>query len=173
MFDLIYQGALRLSEVTSIKINSFSWDEWFDNPSNPCKLFVMGKGKKERIVLINPETVESIINYCIAKFNLQGYEEINLFGKKPINLFVQKYWRTMFNDVWNLVNDASTKAIGRRVRPHELRHARSMELLKMGINERDIKNYLGHSSLATTEIYLHTSEKESLDNISNALKSKL
>ena len=61
IFDLIHQGALRRAEVPTIKIGSFKWVEWIEDVDKMCKLIVLGKGNKERIVLIKPEIVEKLL----------------------------------------------------------------------------------------------------------------
>lgn len=172
MFELLYQGALRRDEVITIKINSFKWMRWIEDLTQFCQLIVKGKGDKERVVLINPETAEKILTHYVNKHKMQDMEQIRNFSNSNSYLFTHdgKPYSKFF--VWKLVNKVSKKVLDRAIRPHELRHARATELERMGVPIRDIKNYLGHSSLATTEIYLHRSEKESIETIQNILKKK-
>jgi integrase/recombinase XerD len=166
IFDLLYQGALRRVEVPTIKLNSFKWIDWLDDMSKPCHLIILGKGDKERVVLINPETAELIFsNYC-KKYNINSMERIMEFANSPNLLFTREDGSAISMwYVWKVIRLGSKNVLGRSVRTHELRHARATELERMGVQIKDIKNYLGHSSLATTEIYLHTTEKESIENI--------
>jgi len=168
IFDLAYQGALRRFEIPTIKLNSFKWIEWLDHPDDPCHLIVQGKGDKERTVLINPETAERIFNHYNKKYEFKDMDGIRTFANSQSLIFGKKLSEWY---VWDVIHSGSKKAIGRGIRPHELRHCRATELERMGVAIRDIKNYLGHSNLATTEIYLHTSEKESIENIGNILKN--
>lgn len=170
IFDLLYQGALRRGEVPTIKLNSFKWMEWLDKLESPCELIVLGKGDKERVVLINPETAERIFNHYNAKYNFKNLDEIRAFANSPSLLFTTEGKQISEWYVWNVIHAGSQKALGRDVRTHELRHCRATELERIGIPVRDIKNYLGHSSLATTEGYLHRSEKESIENIGRILQ---
>lgn len=167
IFDLIYQGALRRLEIPTIKINSFRWIEWFDNPTGFCKLIVLGKGNKERTVLIDPETAFDIINFYSKKYPTE--DKIS-FANANQFLFINKSGKLLTEkSVYYIIKRGSIRSLGRDVRPHELRHARATEFQKRGLTTRDIKNYLGHSNIATTEIYLHQSEKESLETIENNL----
>ena len=168
MFELVYQGALRRVEVPTIKINSFKWLEWMENMEKPCHLIVLGKRDKERTVLINKETVEKLFNHFLNKYDLKTMDKIKRFANSESLIFA----KLTEHDVYDIIHRGSIKCLGRDIRPHELRHARATELEAMGVQIRDIKIYLGHSNLATTEIYLHTSEKKSIDNISEILGEK-
>jgi site-specific recombinase XerD len=131
-------------------------------------LLVLGKGNKERFVLINPETAEALLNKHIEKYHLDSMQEINgfiedhkeslLFSKKNGEAFTEK-------NVYDIIKTGSLQILKRDVRPHELRHERANELEKKGVSILDIKNYLGHTRIATTEIYLHKSGEESLNKI--------
>lgn len=172
IFDLLYQGALRRAEVPTIKLNSFKWLEWIENVNDFCKLIIKGKRDKERIVLINPETAERIFNHYNRKYSFENMEQITTFANSPSLLFTIDGKQISEWYVWNVVHTGSHQILSRDIRTHELRHCRATELEKMGVPIRDIKNYLGHSSLATTEIYLHRSEKESIETIGNILKKE-
>jgi len=172
LFDMIYQGAMRRVEILTITLGSFFWNEWLDNPDDFCKLIILGKGKKQRIVLINPEIAESILNHYIKAYNLDRIEKIKAFlvNNKDGLLFTGKDGKEMTEkQVYDIIKIHSRRALGRDVRPHELRHCRASELEKKGISLKDIGHYLGHSKLSTTEIYLHRSGEESLE----AIKEKL
>ena len=172
IFDLIYQGALRRAEVSPIRINSFMWELFLQDPSKPCKLIVLGKGDKERVVLINPETTEKIFNHFASRMDMGDEETLKNFMNSPSLLFGVVGRRLTNKEIWKIVRFGSIEAIGRDIRPHELRHARATSMAKMGIPVQDIKNYLGHSSIATTEIYLHKSIDESIINIEEILQNK-
>ena len=167
IFDLIYQGALRRVEIPTIRINSFQWIAWSNNPNGFCKLIVIGKGDKERSVWINSSTAQKIMEFYQAKIpNLSLPEFANM---QDLLFSTQSGDQLTEFMVYDVVKNGSKKYLGRDIRTHELRHARATELERMGVQPKDIKNYLGHSTLATTELYLHRSESESLDAIRNQL----
>jgi len=167
IFDLIYQGALRRVEVPTIRINSFQWISWQNNPDDFCKLIVLGKGDKERKVLINPLTAQSIIDFYSSK--MPDLDFLSFANTNELLFSTSKGDQLTEKMVYDIIKQGSKKYLGRDIRTHELRHARATELERQGVQIKDIKNYLGHSNLATTEIYLHRSESESLEAIGKQL----
>jgi len=170
LFDFIYYGALRRSEVCRIMVNSFNWSEWFNDPKQACELKIeLGKGNKDRIVLIPAHVTKAFLEFYmdLQKIKPDHVEDlIILLNNTSLMLFRLKSRKIMDGwHVWNLIKRLSFKAIGIKIRPHELRHARATELENKGHNIRTIQHYLGHSSPAITEVYLHTSEKKSISKI--------
>lgn len=172
IFDLLYQGALRRAEIPTVRMNSFRWLEWIENMDDFCKLIIKGKRDKERVVLINPETAKMIFEHYNKKYAFKDMDEIRAFANSPSLLFTMNGKQISEWYVWDVVHSGSHQILSRDVRTHELRHGRATELERMKVPINDIKNYLGHSSLATTEIYLHRSEKESIENIGNILNKR-
>lgn len=169
LFDLLYYGALRRTEIRTIKTNSFNWDRWFDQPDQMCEFRVTGKGKKDRNVLVHPHAVKMILNAYLDKGLINTHmskdEICTKLGSIDDPLIKMKEW-----NIWRIIKSRSLKAIGRDVRPHEIRHARATELLESGASIRDIQFYLGHSNLQTTEIYLHDKESASINRIKGLSK---
>jgi site-specific recombinase XerD len=172
IFDLLYQGALRRVEVITITVGSFKWKSWLDDITKFCQMIILGKGNRERIVLINPETVEAIMNHYMKAYNLESVQEIEAFvtEHKDDLLFSREDKQPLTEkNIYDIIKRGSMKILNRDVRPHELRHQRSSELERRGVPIHDIKNYLGHSKIATTEIYLHRTGTESLEKIEEKL----
>lgn len=90
IFDLIYQGALRRIEIATIRINSFEWEEFANSENKFCKLIILGKGDKERRVLINAETVNKIFSYYNSKYPMRNLDEIKSFYNSNSLLFTKK-----------------------------------------------------------------------------------
>jgi len=170
LLDVIHEGALRICEVKSIRLNSFRWEQFFKGQDKSCKLSVIGKGNKERIVLISPNTMDKILDFYSKKLNFEDVETIKKFQNSPTNVF-RKDKKTLTEfQIWKIIHKASKEAIGRDIRPHELRSARATELIEMGIPMHHVKNYLGHKSVATTEIYLHQDATKSIKEIGHILE---
>lgn len=167
VFDLIYQGALRRAEVPTIRISSFQWLSWFENTNKFCKLRVMGKGKKERTVLINPETAHAILDFF--QKNKPDMDLLSFVNSDQILFSTQTGEPITEKMVYYVIQRGSKKYLGRNIRTHELRHQRATELQRSGVSLIDLRNYLGHSNLTTTEIYLHVNERESLDAIEKTI----
>ena len=170
LFNIIYDGALRISDVKSIKINSFRWGEFLNNGGS-CKLVVRGKGKKSRVVLIGFETMEKLYNHYADKYDLEDKEIFKIFCNDETNIFRRKGKVLTEFQIWKIIHNGSIKAIGRDIRPHEIRSTRATELVEMGIPIHQIKTYLGHSSVATTEIYINQDDDKAISDIQKFLEN--
>lgn len=171
IFDIIYQGALRRVEVPSIMLSSFQWNIWLEDMDKHCRLVVLGKGNKEREVLINPETANSLANHYIAKYSWETIEEIESGLNQEVPLFVKPNGLPMTDqNIYDFIKKGSQEVMkSRHIRPHELRSCRATELEDKGIPVNDIKVYLGHSKIATTEVYLHRISKKALADVESKL----
>jgi len=165
IIDLLYWGALRREEPLSIKVNSFDWGEFFGEPNNYGKVRVVGKGRKDRIVLVHPKAMKSLLGIYFEKRILTNFMQPHEMIQKLNSMDAQLFKNLSEWSVWKIVKYYSTKRLKRDVRPHELRHARATQLEEDGASITDIQRYLGHASQTTTEIYLHSSESKSLENI--------
>lgn len=167
MFDILYHGALRLDELISVKVNSFDWDGYLNDPSKHCDLVIIGKGKKHRLVLIPAFTMQKILGYYLENkiigVNMEKSEIVDKLLTIDDPLFHNLYSKR----IWLDIKHNSERSIGIAMRPHELRHTRATELEKRNVSIRSIQLYLGHSNPQNTEIYLHTTQKASLQNIRN------
>jgi len=173
LFDLVYFGGLRRGEVLSICVNSFNWERWFQDIEQFCYMRVIGKRNKQRDVLVPPRAIKEILNIYFAKGLLTGNMEPADIVSKLSNMAEVLFKDMTVYKVWKIIKRNSMRAIKRGVRTHEVRHARATELERNGARVRDIQKYLGHSNLATTEIYLHTDEAKSLRNIGEISKKSL
>lgn len=177
LFDFLYYGALRRSEISKLRVNSLNWSLWFEDPTKPCEIKIeLGKGNKDRIVLIPAKVIKHFLEFYMDQQHIKP-DNLFDFGStlnntgKPIfmqqNGLALKGWT-----IWKIIKKVSYKAIQIEVRPHELRHARATELEKRGLNIRTIQHYLGHSTPQITEIYLHTPEKNSLSKVKEIMITK-
>ena len=176
MFDFLYYGALRRSEVCNMRVNSFNWDLWFENPKDPCELKLeMAKGNKDRIVLIPAHVIKDFVDFYMDKANIHPLHLKDLITQldntSNLIFMVKSGDKLKGIKVWRIIKKISKQAIGIEIRPHELRHARATELENAGHSIRTIQHYLGHSSPQITEVYLHTNTKHSLSKIKDQMRS--
>lgn len=169
IFDIIYYGALRRKEIIPIKISDFGWSDWFKDPTKYCTLKILGKGAKEREVLIPPKVIKILLNLYLEKEIINAKMDTNqildVLNSNKSFVFKDLYER----DIHRRIRKNSLKAIGIAIRPHELRHTMATEMENKNINIRDIQHYLGHTRPQITEIYLHTTQKRSIKNIRGIL----
>lgn len=161
LFCLIYDGALRRSEILSIKFGSFNWQEW-KNEKKSCYLKVVGKGNKEREVVISRDTILFLYAWiCDQTDNpyktLRQLNDVYLFDNSVVKITDAM--------IYKIITHASLRAIGRKVSPHQIRHARASKILEDGGSVMAIKEYLGHSSLEVTEVYLHRKQREGVNEV--------
>jgi integrase/recombinase XerC len=145
IIELFYATGIRLSELANIKRNDI------DFYNQAIKIF--GKRKKERIIPFSKKLVPALQEY------ISSYE--NEFGKleQEAFLFVTNkgkpvYARLIYKTVRKYLDMVSTV---KKRSPHVIRHTFATHLLDHGADLIAIKEILGHSSLATTQIYTHVS----------------
>jgi integrase/recombinase XerC len=151
LMQLFYSTGMRLSELIGLKESSVN----FSNHS----LKVLGKGNKERILPLSPELITGIKEYILQKkteFPEAGNDYLLLSEKgKPF------YPRAVYSIVRKYLNAVTT--IEKRS-PHVLRHTFATHLTNNGADLNAVKELLGHSSLAATQVYTHNTI-EKLKNI--------
>ena len=145
--SLLYSSGLRVSELVHLKPGDF-------NMADKMGWVRKGKGSKDRIFVIS-ETMAKDLEEYIKKSN-----NTYLFSNgKPLTT----------RNIQKIVKLTKSKAgIDKKVTPHTLRHSFATHLLESGIDIRKIQLLLGHSSIATTQLYTHVSMEE-LKNIKNPL----
>lgn len=129
IINMIYTLGLRISELSSLKISDISHD-W---------VRVFGKGKKQRDVPLIKQTREMIDTYLSQK-------SVNKF------LFEKNGERLSENSLRYIITKVF-KRVALKVTPHQLRHSFATELLNNNARISDVSELLGHSSMATTQIY--------------------
>ena len=144
IFELLYQTGIRRSELINLKESDIN--------KSAGTIKVLGKGNKERIIPVNNKLLATIDSYISAKrteFPEIIFEELLVNKKaKPLN---PKY-------VYNVVKSNLSKvSTSQRKSPHVLRHSFATHLTNNGAQINAIKELLGHSSLAATQIYTHNS----------------
>lgn len=144
IMELLYGTGIRLSELielTEAQVNT-----------NARMLKVLGKGNKERIIPINKNLNNLIEQYLILKKQeLSGNQTKNLIvTNKYEKCYPMFIYRTV-KKYLNLITTVDKKS------PHVLRHTFATHLLNKGADLNAIKELLGHSSLAATQVYTHNS----------------
>ncbi len=152
MLELIYATGLRVSELVNLKIEDVDLDM--------CIVRCMGKGSKERIVPFGEYAHKYLKEYI--------YKYRSNFIKKEASeyLFLNNHGKKMTRQGFFKVIKAIAleKGIKKDISPHTLRHSFATHLLNGGADLRSIQEMLGHSNLATTQIYTNISRKELKEN---------
>ena len=146
ILELLYGGALRVSELTSLDLPDLRLDE--------REVLVLGKGQKERIVPLGAAAHTALTAYLEVRDRFVGRKAPN----EPLAVFRGRWGTRMTTrQVQNIVQRYGAALVGSRsdVHPHALRHSCATHLLDAGADLRSIQELLGHSSLSTTQRYTH------------------
>ncbi len=144
IIDLFYTTGIRRSELINLKLSNISL------PANTLK--VLGKRNKERIIPLLPIISQKIQEYLLERTRLEHISDNDYFflmlkGVKLNDSFVYRLINYYFSNVSEKVKKS----------PHILRHTFATHLLNNGADLNSVKELLGHSSLASTQIYTHNS----------------
>ena len=155
MLELLYAGALRVSELVNATIDDLKIDVGY--------MLVRGKGDKERIVPLGRPAQDALAEYLkngrpvlaamrLAKPSKAG--GVPSPRSSPL-LFIARGARKLTRQrIWQMVGQAS-KASGRHASPHMLRHSAATHMVENGADLRTVQTILGHADISTTQIYTH------------------
>ena len=151
MMQLLYASGLRVSELVNLRLADVNFETGM--------IRVTGKGSKERVVPVASGTLQLLRRY-LTNSRQELAEAIPLAPW----LFLSRNARKLDRErVWAIVKEAALGAgITKEVHPHTLRHSFATHLLENGADLRAIQEMLGHSNIATTEIYTHVSKSHLL-----------
>ena len=145
--ELFYATGIRRIELIQIKLS--------DIDLHNKTLKVLGKRNKERYIPLINSVIDSLNTYMAERNSLS-------FIKDKDHLFLTKKGLKIYETlVYRIINDYFSKASSKVKRsPHILRHSFATHLLNQGANLNAVKELLGHSSLAATQVYTHNSISE-------------
>ena len=140
--ELFYSTGIRRAELIGIQMRNVSLEE--------KTLKVLGKRNKERIIPLLPSVCHTIKEYLKVRQNLASIQdsEYLFLTLKGVKVYESLVYRTV-NSYFSLCSEKVKKS------PHILRHSFATHLLNEGADISVIKELLGHSSLASTQVYTH------------------
>jgi integrase/recombinase XerC len=145
--ELFYSTGIRRIELVQLKLQ--------DVDLSQGHIKVLGKRNKERIIPLIPSVIETIESYLLERLKLESTIDPTIFfltkkGAKVYEMLVYRIIKGYFDAI-------STKV---KKSPHILRHSFATHLLNNGADLNAVKELLGHSSLAATQVYTHNSVAE-------------
>jgi len=149
LFEIIYSSGLRISEVSGLLLQNVYLKEGI--------LFVLGKGNKERLVPFG-EDAKTWLSKWIEE------ERPKIVGRKNVPYVFVNYQGKQFSrkGIWKRFQEIKALS-GVDSKVHTLRHSFATHLLQGGADLRSVQQLLGHSDLATTQIYTHVDNSELKD----------
>jgi integrase/recombinase XerC len=147
IIDLFYTTGMRRTELLHLKISNI-------NLSNKT-IKVLGKRNKERILPLLPVICSLLERYLLERAEIQNEAKVDyvFISKKGVKLSESFVYR-LINSYFSTVSEKV------KTSPHILRHTFATHLLNHGADLNSVKELLGHSSLASTQVYTHNSLSE-------------
>lgn len=150
ILELLFSSGLRVSELVSLDTNHVNLDRG--------EFMVRGKGQKDRPVFISEEAAHWVKNYLTKRTDNLPALFISYSGKKQASTS-GNYRRLTARSIQRMINRyAKLGGIVKHVSPHTLRHSFATDLLMNGADLRSVQAMLGHSNIATTQIYTHITD---------------
>ena len=154
IFEMLYACGLRVSEILQLRLSDLFLSEGF--------IRVIGKGQKTRLVPIGTYSIRRLEGYLenrASEYQPQPlYEDVLFLNRRGKSLT-----RAM---IFTLTKQIVEKTrIKKEISPHTFRHCFATHLLENGADLRAIQLMLGHESITTTEIYLHSTVEKLRDTI--------
>ncbi len=141
LLTLFYSTGMRLSELIGLKEGQLDLGR--------SRIKVLGKGNKERVIPVSQEMVDNIRDYLrLKRKEFEQPSETLLVTEKGRKLY-PKYAYLLVNKYLGMASTLDKKS------PHVLRHTFATHLMNSGADLNAVKELLGHSSLASTQVYTH------------------
>ena len=139
IIDFIYSTGSRVSEVINVNISDIDTKESF--------VRLEGKGSKQRIVPLGSLLINNLTEYLKLRDSIENLESSKLFLSKSF----KKLDRSA---IFRIVKSTALKlGLNVDLHPHTLRHSAATHMLERGCDLRTVQEFLGHSSVSTTQIY--------------------
>jgi integrase/recombinase XerC len=145
--EFFYGSGIRLSELHGLAFG--------DIDRKKMTVRVMGKGRKERIVPLTGQALEALDEYMEGRPGGAGPDAPVFVNDRGERLSKRQIERVVGDSL-------SRVSMNKKRSPHVLRHSFATHLLDSGADIRAVKELLGHSSLATTQVYTHISREHLL-----------
>jgi len=150
VLEMLYSTGMRVSECANITTDQFLTNKDF--------MFIVGKGNKERLVPVGEIAREWVLRYLEE-------ERPSLVKPASANFLFLNQGRGIGRGrpltrmaIFTIIKEAAERAgIFLNISPHVMRHSFATHLLEGGCDLRVVQEFLGHSSITTTEIYTHVS----------------
>ncbi len=151
ILELLYATGMRISELSNLNFGNLNLEE--------NEITVMGKGAKERIVLVSERAKDFLQKYIKTVRYMVAEEGSDTEENEDSPVFINKTgYRLQPQSIRTVLNDIVKKIeLPKKVTPHVFRHSFATKLLENGADLRVVQELLGHASISNTQIYTHVS----------------
>ena len=147
MLELLYATGMRVTELVSLRVNDVNLSGGF--------VRCIGKGNKERLIPFHEQALDALAFY------IEEARDSFLNGnpKEPALFLNRRGEQLTRQGFWLILKEYARKAgITSPVTPHTLRHSFATHMLRGGASLRQVQEFLGHASIASTQIYTHLTD---------------
>ena len=153
ILELLFSTGLRVSELCSLNREHIT-------ESSSGEFSIRGKGEKIRVVFLSDKAKIAIKNYLNKRTDTDESLFIRI-QKSEIRNPKSETLRLTPRSIERIIKQYAIKAgISKKVTPHIIRHCFATDLLRAGADLRSVQSLLGHSSITTTQIYTHVTDKQ-------------
>lgn len=150
IIELLYSSGLRVSELVNLNRDHVNLKRG--------EFMVRGKGQKDRPVFVSPEATEWLVHYLQTRQDSAVPLFIRYSGSETGDA-KGEHLRLTARSIQRLVGHyAKLAGITKQVSPHTMRHSFATDLLMNGADLRSVQSLLGHSNIATTQVYTHVTD---------------
>lgn len=159
MLEVMYASGLRVSELLALKREEVNFNRGI--------IKIRGKGGKERVVPLGEYALFVLADYINeVRHHYEKNDKRTIFLSQNGTPLTRQYFFKMIKEY------AVIAGISKNISPHSLRHAFATHLLEKGANLRAVQAMLGHTNIATTQIYTHVSTKRIISAYDTIMKKK-
>ena len=151
ILELLFSSGLRVSELVSLDKDKINLER--------REFMVRGKGQKDRPIFISKEAADWVSKYLSIRNDSSPALFVRYMGAKKIDQSGD-FKRLTARSIQRIISKyANLAGIVKHVSPHTLRHSFATDLLMNGADIRSVQSMLGHSNIATTQIYTHITDQ--------------
>lgn len=148
IMETLYSTGLRIGELVSLKRESINLKRG--------EFSVLGKGGKVRLVFLGPAAISALTSYLNNRSDNSDALFVALRKQNPMAIDLEPKGALTSRSMQRIIKKyAHSCGITKPVTPHVIRHSFATDLLANGADLRSVQEMLGHSSVATTQIYTH------------------
>ncbi|HQC49634.1 MAG: tyrosine-type recombinase/integrase [Patescibacteria group bacterium] len=159
ILETLFSTGLRVAELASLNRDQVKIKEQTED----LEIAIIGKGDKIRTVYFSQRAVKALREYLNKRFDLDEALFINYRRGSEKKLSDQSR-RLTVKSIEDIVKKyVKISGLPVMATPHTLRHSFATDLLNQGVDLRTVQEFLGHSNIATTQIYTHVTNKQLRD----------
>ncbi len=152
IIELLLSSGLRVSELASLNRDHVN--------TKRREFMVRGKGQKDRPVFISEQAAQNVANYLERRADSLPPLFISYSGRSGSQDNSGDFKRLTSRSIQRIVQKyAKLAGITKHVSPHTMRHSFATDLLMNGADLRSVQSMLGHSNIATTQVYTHVTDQ--------------